>query len=76
MHGWGHVSLFLSQCADATVSRYLLYGVTPPEGATCAQDVEPFETVEAAAPGSGLRLRARQRARAEAISEMTPLIAR
>ena len=24
VHGWGHVSLFLSQCADATVSRYLL----------------------------------------------------
>lgn len=76
VEGWGHTSALLSLCADETVSRYLLYGVTPPEGATCAQDVEPFETVEAAAPGSGLRLRARQRARAEAISEMAPLIAR
>ena len=42
VHGWGHVSLFLSQCADATVSRYLLTLATPPRGATCEQDVVPF----------------------------------
>jgi hypothetical protein len=34
--------LFLSQCADATVSRYLLTVATPPRGATCEQDVVPF----------------------------------
>ena len=42
VHGWGHISLFLSQCADATVSRYLLTLATPPRGATCEQDVVPF----------------------------------
>jgi pimeloyl-ACP methyl ester carboxylesterase len=42
VHGWGHVSLFLSQCADATVSRYLLTVATPPPGTTCEQDVMPF----------------------------------
>jgi hypothetical protein len=42
VHGWGHVSLFLSQCADATVSRYLLTLATPPRGTTCEQDIVPF----------------------------------
>jgi pimeloyl-ACP methyl ester carboxylesterase len=42
VHGWGHVSLFLSHCADATASRYLLTLATPPRGATCEQDVVPF----------------------------------
>ena len=27
--GWGHTSLFLSSCADAYVSRYLLTGRVP-----------------------------------------------
>jgi pimeloyl-ACP methyl ester carboxylesterase len=42
VHGWGHTSLFLSQCADAAVSRYLLEGVTPAAGTVCEQDVVPF----------------------------------
>ena len=42
VHGWGHTSLFLSQCADATVSRYLIDVATPPAGTTCQQDVVPF----------------------------------
>ena len=66
VEGWGHTSTFLSLCADRAVSRYLLSRATPPEGTTCAQDVGPFE-----AQGAGARLRGRQRARAEAISEMT-----
>ena len=72
VEGWGHTSPLLSLCADETVSRYLLDGTTPPEGATCYQDIEPFEAVEAAAPGSAQRLRVRQRARAEAMSEIVP----
>jgi pimeloyl-ACP methyl ester carboxylesterase len=39
---WGHVSVFLSQCADQAVSRYLLDGTLPPEGAVCNQDFRPF----------------------------------
>jgi pimeloyl-ACP methyl ester carboxylesterase len=42
VHGWGHTSLFSSQCADATVARYLINIATPPPGATCEQDVVPF----------------------------------
>jgi pimeloyl-ACP methyl ester carboxylesterase len=42
VHGWGHTSLFLSQCADAAVSRYLLETVTPAPGTVCEQDVVPF----------------------------------
>jgi pimeloyl-ACP methyl ester carboxylesterase len=42
VHAWGHASLFLSQCADAAISRYLLTVATPPRGATCEQDFVPF----------------------------------
>ena len=42
VHAWGHTSLFLSQCADATIARYLIHVATPPPGATCRQDVVPF----------------------------------
>jgi pimeloyl-ACP methyl ester carboxylesterase len=65
--GWAHTSIMLSQCADETVSQYLLDGSTPPEGKTCAQDFAPFGA--AATPGGG-RLRARQQARAEIMSEI------
>jgi pimeloyl-ACP methyl ester carboxylesterase len=44
VEGWGHTSLFLSSCADAAISSYLIDGVTPPEGTTCPQDVVPFTT--------------------------------
>jgi pimeloyl-ACP methyl ester carboxylesterase len=42
VHGWGHTSLFLSQCADAAIARYLIQQATPPPGATCEQDAVPF----------------------------------
>ena len=42
LHGWGHVSLFLSQCMDQTVASYLLDGSLPPEGTVCNQDLTPF----------------------------------
>ena len=42
VEGWGYTSLFLSACADQTISRYLLTGATPATGATCRQDIVPF----------------------------------
>ena len=68
VEGWGHTSTFLSLCADQVVSRYLLTGATPPDGTTCAQDVGPFEA--AGAQEAGARLSGREKARAEAISEI------
>jgi TAP-like protein len=40
--GSGHTSLFLSACADAHVSRYLLTGRVPAAGTVCPVDVVPF----------------------------------
>jgi len=45
LHGWGHVSLFLSRCVDNAVASYLLTAVTPPEGTVCEQDSVPFTDV-------------------------------
>jgi pimeloyl-ACP methyl ester carboxylesterase len=47
--GWGHTSLFLSSCADAYVSRYLLTGRVPPAGTVCQVDEVPFAQPAAAA---------------------------
>ena len=54
VEGWGHTSLFLSACADAAVSDYLLTGVPPAAGTVCAQDFSPFgsPTAPAAIDGS------------------------
>jgi pimeloyl-ACP methyl ester carboxylesterase len=41
VEGWGHTSLFLSSCADAIVSTYLLTS-TAPKRSTCTQDFTPF----------------------------------
>ena len=49
VRGWGHTSLFLSQCADRAIARYLIRKETPPPGASCRQDVVPF-TAGAPAP--------------------------
>jgi pimeloyl-ACP methyl ester carboxylesterase len=40
--GWGHTSLFLSQCADAHINAYLLTVAIPPPGTVCTQDFTPF----------------------------------
>lgn len=67
LEGWGHTSILLSLCADQVVSRYLLDGTTPAEGATCAQDVGPFDAVTPmGADGE------RRRARARAMAEIAP----
>jgi pimeloyl-ACP methyl ester carboxylesterase len=42
VHGWGHTSLFMSQCADAAVAAYLIDVTTPAPGTVCEQDVIPF----------------------------------
>jgi pimeloyl-ACP methyl ester carboxylesterase len=41
-NGWGHTSLFLSACADAIASTYLLTS-NAPASSTCSQDFTPFQ---------------------------------
>lgn len=62
--GWGHCTLFLSQCADQIVSDYLLYGTLPPEGTVCDQDWVPFSS-----PPGALALEAKE-GRSRAIPAM------
>ncbi len=50
--GWGHTTLFMSQCADQAIAAYLLDGTLPPEGTVCQQDLVPFTFPAAAAAGS------------------------
>lgn len=45
VEGWGHTTLFLSQCADQAVSTYLIDGTLPVEGVVCLQDWVPFSGV-------------------------------
>jgi hypothetical protein len=42
VHGWGHTSLFISQCADQVQTRYLVDLTLPPVGTVCEQDRVPF----------------------------------
>jgi hypothetical protein len=42
VHGWGHTSLFLSACADAVQTRYLVNLTLPSVGTVCEQDHVPF----------------------------------
>jgi pimeloyl-ACP methyl ester carboxylesterase len=58
VNGWGHTSLFMSACADAAVSRYLIDIATPAEGTTCSQDLDPFAADTPAAPAAAKRLQA------------------
>ena len=67
VEGWGHTSILLSRCADEVVARYLLAGLTPAAGTTCAQDFGPFDAAAArGAAGSRARVRAR------ALKEIAP----
>ncbi|WP_454042385.1 alpha/beta hydrolase [Cellulosimicrobium sp. Marseille-Q8652] len=43
VEGWGHTVVGKSACADQAVARYLVDGEAT-DGASCAQDVVPFET--------------------------------
>jgi pimeloyl-ACP methyl ester carboxylesterase len=42
VNGWGHTSLFTSECANNIVSDYLLTGSLPAKGTSCDPDVTPF----------------------------------
>jgi pimeloyl-ACP methyl ester carboxylesterase len=43
LEGYGHTTLGNpSTCINEHVSRYLIDGILPPVGATCAQDEKPF----------------------------------
>ena len=46
VEGYGHTSLGLSACADAAIASYLV-DLEATDGATCTQDIAPFQT----APG-------------------------
>jgi pimeloyl-ACP methyl ester carboxylesterase len=62
LDGWGHVSAFLSQCADTAVADYLLTGVPPADGTVCTQDVGPFdEPIVAGEPADAAEVRAKVR---------------
>ncbi|MGH2944041.1 MAG: alpha/beta hydrolase, partial [Solirubrobacteraceae bacterium] len=56
VNGWGHTSAFMSRCADVVVERYLIETATPPAGATCDQDADPFAAAPAPAPAARRRL--------------------
>jgi len=61
VHGWGHTSLFLSQCADVAVSRYLITGMLPTAGTVCEQDSVPFAQPQVAQATTGTMLSPRGR---------------
>ena len=42
VNGWGHTSLFISECVNNTVADYLLRGKLPEKGGSCDPDVTPF----------------------------------
>ncbi|MGE5221767.1 MAG: alpha/beta hydrolase [Omnitrophica WOR_2 bacterium] len=42
LNGWGHVSIFMSQCMDQAVAAYLVDKTLPAEGTVCNQDLTPF----------------------------------
>ncbi|MBR7741870.1 alpha/beta fold hydrolase [Phycicoccus sp. BSK3Z-2] len=48
VEGYGHTTLGVSTCADAAIARYLL-DLEATDGATCGQDVPPFQATD---PGS------------------------
>ena len=63
VHGWGHTSLFLSACADAAASAYLLHVAVPAPGTVCEQDVVPFAgSTAASGPSTAIVSTVRARA--------------
>jgi hypothetical protein len=71
LNGWGHVSLFLSQCADEAVAAYLLDGTLPPEGTVCHQDLTPFADF-----GPSMAAAGTTRARASLVPIVVPEVVR
>jgi pimeloyl-ACP methyl ester carboxylesterase len=69
LHGWGHTSLLLSQCATASVTRYLLTGIAPPSGTLCEQDFVPF-TAPLTSTASAFEVEIRRQVRGSLIPEV------
>lgn len=42
VHGWGHLAVTSSTCADGVIGDYVLNGVLPAAGTVCAANVAPF----------------------------------
>jgi pimeloyl-ACP methyl ester carboxylesterase len=42
VHGWGHTSILLSECATSAVTAYLVNLTLPATGTVCEQDAVPF----------------------------------
>ena len=59
VHGWGHTTLFLSQCADQAVANYLVSGTLPAAGLVCEQDYVPFSSAGTAQQAAGFAARSR-----------------
>ncbi|GAB2678024.1 alpha/beta hydrolase [Thalassiella azotivora] len=66
LEGYGHTTLAQSACVDAAVAGYLVDGVLPEEGATCAPDAGPFDAAPATRTADPREL-ARQEARREVV---------
>lgn len=49
VNGWGHTTLFKSQCADRLITDYLVDRKAPADGTTCEQDRKPFDPLPTAA---------------------------
>lgn len=75
LEGWGHVSLFLSQCVDTAVADYLLTAVPPADGTVCTQDFGPFDGAVAAGEPADTRAEARRAALRE-IAFLPPSLVR
>ncbi|MDX6681586.1 MAG: hypothetical protein QOG94_1625 [Solirubrobacteraceae bacterium] len=48
LEGWGHTAILQSACVDAAITRYLVAGSPPRDGAACAPDSVPFTAPAAA----------------------------
>ncbi|WP_328995872.1 alpha/beta hydrolase [Kribbella sp. NBC_01245] len=49
VNGWGHTTLFKSQCADRLITDYLVDRKAPADGTNCEQDRKPFDPLPTAA---------------------------
>jgi hypothetical protein len=76
VEGWGHASLFLSQCADQVVSSYLLTGAAPATDTVCPVDVVPFTTPAAQAQSATAGKPSPQELRGALIGGLVPGFAR
>ena len=72
VQGWGHTTLFVSQCADRIVNQYLLDPQSVPRRTTCAFDRGPFEPETADELAEGSSSTSREALRKEALRHISP----